>query len=238
MQKILSYIHLVVIYGLLAFVLIKSNFVQVVTQRLFNNPLPEMSAYQSTLFGNHRRIDRNVLNGAILLFGDSHIQGLNVNNIGQNIINFGIGSSTSKNLLERYDSYSSLKNSKAVYIAIGFNDLKYRSNEALITNLQTIISNTPKQNKIIISTIMLTGENYLKNTETNLRILEINRQIKLIVNKNNHLYLFDPNTFLTKLDNLRIELSEPDGVHLNANGYEIYMRELKNQFSTLNLLSS
>lgn len=195
-----------------------------------------MTAYQRTLFGNHRRIDRNVLDSSILLFGDSHIQGLNVNNIGQNIINFGIGASTSKNLLDRYNSYTSLKKSKAVYIAIGFNDLKYRSNEAIIKNLKTIISKTPKQNKIILSTIILTGENYLKNTEMNPRILEINRQIKFIVNHNKNMYLFDPNTFLTKLEKLLYKLSEPDGVHLNANGYEIYMRELKNQFSTLDLL--
>ena len=88
------WIYLAAVHGLVAFALIKSNFVYLVLLNLGLAEPPEFGAFHQELAALHRRLDANVAAGSVLFVGSSTIQGLNVAAVAEKAVNFGIGGDT------------------------------------------------------------------------------------------------------------------------------------------------
>lgn len=81
------------------------------------------------------RVDMNAPTGCVVFIGDSHIAGLYTDNIAIPSVNLGIGGDTTLGVLERIGHYQCIKTAKAVVIEVGVNDLQWRSEDQITTNL-------------------------------------------------------------------------------------------------------
>ena len=94
-------------------------------------------------------VDRLVPSGAILFFGDSHLQTLPVGGLAQ-AYNFAIGGETAERLSRRLGQYTSLHAASAVVIGAGTNDLaEGRSVEAAISSWNEILRQLPASAKVV-----------------------------------------------------------------------------------------
>ena len=121
---------------LLAIVLLKSNFIQKVEHKLgITSYQDEITDDFRRMLKYHMRMDGNVPNNSVVFIGDSITQGLAVTAVASPSINCGISCDTSYGVLKRIRRYKSIENASAVVIAIGVNDMKYRSNKKILWNL-------------------------------------------------------------------------------------------------------
>jgi hypothetical protein len=72
------------------------------------------------LLAHHMRLDGNVPSDALLFFGSSSVQSLAVGELAERAVNFGIGSETIPQLMERLPRYRSLASARGVVLAIGY----------------------------------------------------------------------------------------------------------------------
>lgn len=142
------------------------------------------------------------------------------------IANRGIGSDTTYGLLNRLDTITSLK-PKKIFIMIGINDIaRDISTDEILVNYEAIIvklqKDLPKTKVFVQSILPVTDRDNIKNEY----IQEINSSLKQLADSNNCTYINLYDFFVDKENNLRQELTI-DGVHLSANGYEIWRDLIK-----------
>jgi len=188
------------------------------------------------LLSSHRRIDSYAPKNAIVFFGDSHTQGLLTQYISTNTLNYGIGGDTSLGLLTRLPLYvNSINNARLLVIAVGTNDLKWRTPPEFIANLKKILSLlTQKTNvPILLQAIFLINENnQYMGGKSNIEIIKINRMMQQLVSMEDSVFYLNINDELSLATNhiLRDKYNSGDGVHLNTLGYLLWIKALKNKF--------
>lgn len=91
-------------------------------ERWQSAPTVSQRIFERRSTAHQLNVDRLVPPGAILLFGDSHIQTLPTGGLTQ-AYNFAIGGETAQRLSQRLDRYTSLPRARAVVIGAGTNDL-------------------------------------------------------------------------------------------------------------------
>jgi len=140
-----------------------------------------------------------------------------------NIINRGISGDTTLGVLNRLDMLN--PNLEKAYVMIGVNDLfKGRSVNYIFKNYIKIIAILKKKNiEPIIESCLFVGSN-LPNSY-NIKIKKLNLLL-LKYAKKNKISFIDLNTKLSPEGYLSYKYSL-DGVHLNANGYALWLKELK-----------
>lgn len=225
--------YVVFIHFFLAFVLVKSDFIERVRNKCCAEPI-EITRHYRTMLGNHIRIDKSLTDGFVVFIGDSHTQGLATSEVAMRAVNWGIGNDTTVGVLERLSYYESLSRASAIVLAIGYNDLRFRDNPEIISNLDLIISRLPSSIPIIVNAIHPVGVE--KGSETQKRIMEINSNIKQIVNRYSNVTHLDAfQEHLTDNGFLRSDLLVGDDVHLSKEGYEIWIDKLSNTLKIVNL---
>ena len=167
--------YLICVHFVLLIVLVKSDFINKVLMKL-DIQQSEISRHYQIMTSFHQRIDKNTASESIIFIGDSHIQGLAVSAVAANAVNYGIGGDTSFGVMARLRVYKSLSSSKAVILAIGFNDFKYRSNAAIIDNVEQILTQLPNRTAVILCAISPVGK--IKHAQYNQRISELNNSFK------------------------------------------------------------
>lgn len=225
-KKHLFIIYLVFLHLLLVIVLLKSNFINKIESQLGIQP-DISNNYYRTMVGFHSRIDKNIPNGAILFFGDSHIQGLAVSAISPLSVNYGIGGDTTSELLQRLPVYKSLHMAKSLVLAIGYNDLKRRSDSDITNNIKNILRHLSSERKIILCAINLIDESKLNKKNMNQRITLLNSNLEKMSRKNNKVTFLNINNFIAIKGNLAAKYHIGDGVHLNKLGYDVWIQHLK-----------
>lgn len=91
-------------------------------ERWQSAPTVSQRIFERRSITHHLNVDRLVPRGAVLLFGDSHIQTLPTGGLTQ-AYNFAIGGETAQRLSRRLDRYTSLPPARAVVVGAGTNDL-------------------------------------------------------------------------------------------------------------------
>lgn len=218
--------YLAILHFALVFIIIKTDFIPKLEQKLGYLP-DELTPFYNKLVASHSRIDANLPDKTTLFIGDSITQGLAVSAVATPSVNYGIGMDTSYGVLQRIGKYKSLENAKAVVLAIGYNDLRRRKNDEILVNYKRILDIIPRQTKIIISAILPVDERII-GIGYNGRIRKINNALKsLSQSKSNMVFTDATENLQDSSQNLAMEYHEGDGIHLNAKGYEIWIKALQ-----------
>ena len=179
------------------------------------------------MVSSHLRIDSNLPHQSTIFIGDSITQGLAVSAITSPSVNYGIGHDTTYGVIQRIDKYQSLESAKAVVLAIGYNDLKRRSNDEIIENYQRILKTVPEKPQIIISAILPLDER-VKGVFGNKRIRDINAALNTISKQTPNTKFIDATeNLLDASQNLAQDYHEGDGIHLSSEGYKVWINALK-----------
>ncbi len=229
--------YLVFVHILLALILIKSDFLVKVGDRLGirRNTEPEITQHFERMVKYHESIDPNVPAGSAIFIGDSIIQGLCVSAVSTPSINYGIGSDTTLGVLKRLSKYRSLQQASIVIFEIGVNDLKRRKDEDILCNYSSILSQLPSHLPAVVSGILPVNEAIAKDLKGyNLRITRLNAGLKALCEARKPKCSFvDSSQGLIDSDaNLSAKYQRGDGVHLNGTGNAIWIQELKNAIKT------
>lgn len=224
MKKVLTF-YFVGIHLVLAFVIVKSNFIYLVGLKLGINH-DEISGHFREMVAYHLRVDKNVPKNSTVFLGDSHIQGLAVSAVTSFGVNYGIGGDTTAGLLERLPIYDSLNGSKAVVIEIGFNDLGHRNNDEITDNFKTILAQLPNRNQVILCAVHPVG--LKKHKRFNRRISELNESLeKLSLDHANVTFLNTFKNVVTPVGYLPSEYLVSDGIHLSKEGYDMWIKMIE-----------
>jgi lysophospholipase L1-like esterase len=156
------------------------------------------------------------------MLGDSITFGINWNELvgNLNIINRGVGSDITKGFIERLENIYKL-NPKYVFIMGGINDIgRGYDVDTIFKNYKLIIKKLQINNiiPIVQSTLFTTNKKY------SIKVRRLNRLL-IEYCKNNKIDFINLNSKLSK-NGILIQDYTYDGVHLNANGYEIWKNEI------------
>lgn len=91
-------------------------------ERWQSAPTVSQRLFERRSIAHQLNVDRLVPRGAILFFGDSHLQTLPLGGLAQ-AYNFAIGGETAQRLSQRLGRYTSLPSARAVVLGAGTNDL-------------------------------------------------------------------------------------------------------------------
>ncbi|QUM80430.1 GDSL family lipase [Moritella sp. 5] len=222
------YGYVVGLHIIIAVILVKSDFVEKVGRRIGIYQPTEISDYYNTTTTYHKRMDGSVPEGATIFIGDSITQGLATAAISEYSVNYGIGSDTTIGVINRLPFYKSVTTAKSIVIAIGVNDLKRRDNSSIVKNHQTILNLIPKDKKIILSAVLPVDERVSSVKVSNKRILQLNSALKkMSTNYVNVIFINSSSMLQEPNGNLKSTFHTGDGVHLNTDGYRVWISQLR-----------
>ena len=114
-------------------------------------------------------------------------------------------------------------------MAIGSNDLNFRTNEQILRNYLSIAEQMPKNVPVIFSAVLPVDEKAHKRWRGwNQQIQALNADLKSFISKSKNLFFVDAGYFLVDVQgNLAREYHAGDGLHLNAKGNAIWIKQLQ-----------
>lgn len=205
-------------------------------------PLPtpaivlERDFYHST-FKAHLLLERYVPQGAMLFFGDSLIQNLEIESLHRYPVNFGITGDTTAGLLHRLKQYKSVQMAETVVLESGVNDLGFGSkfDKKIIRNYARMLAFLPPAQNVYLIGIFPINETV--NPEFagyNNRIRMINKGLAQQCTKHPRCVFISVGAKLAGKDGntKKRYLRSKDAVHLNDAGMSIVLDELRKKLKT------
>ena len=178
------------------------------------------------------REDRKRPPGMLVLLGDSLIQQLDETLVADDAINLGISGNTVHNLLLQLPVLRSIETARAIVLAIGVNDLKYRPVSDVARDYGALLDRLSAASKRIVVSVLPVNERsstvrsrpYLRNS-----ILQsLNHELRSLCDAHEGCFFLD--TWPAMLDesgaDLRRELAARDGWHLSQSGNRCLARLL------------
>lgn len=227
-------VYLVILHAVIAAFIFNPRVVDKIRE-ILDFDKPEIGRNYFEMLEYHLRIDNSLLKiqDPVLFIGDSAIQSLCVPCIIPNAVNFGIGRDTTLGVLKRIRKYRSIHHAKAIVLQVGFNDLRYRSDNDIIDSYEKIFSLIPQDKLLVVGAIWPIDANVrkdLKDYHERIGILNHALESKCYL-RSNCKYFNIINILSDNEGNLRPDLHIGDGVHLNADGYEIVIEAMRALFS-------
>jgi lysophospholipase L1-like esterase len=147
-----------------------------------------------------------------------------------NIKNRGIDNDTVQGVFNRLDPILSGKPNK-IFLMIGTNDLWNAKNDvaALLKNYKLILGKIQKDSpntKIYVESILPINPKMLNSSRSNNEIQTINKELTLVSNEIKANYIDLYNLFTDQNGNLDEKYTN-DGLHLNGNGYLVWMKAIE-----------
>lgn len=217
-------IYLILVHLLLIIFLFKSS-----TLKQFFNNNKVINPYYMQMTAFQQRIDLNLGRELNIFIGDSLIQGLAVNSVITDSVNYGIGGDTTLGVLKRLQLYRSIITSKRVVLAIGHNDLYDTSLDKILGNFKQIINNIPINVEVFICSIFLIDESIVKKLN-NSEINELNYKIKDLTHNYSNVSYINTNQWAAPLGTLDAKYHIGDGIHLNRLGNNQWIKQFKEVF--------
>ncbi len=195
------------------------------------------STYYVQTVGLHARGDKLQPDDLIVFLGDSLTQALPVAAITPIGLNYGIGTDTTRGLLERLPVYSSLSRSRAVILAIGTNDLQINDTAAVLNRYEKILAGLPKKPEIICTAVLPVKVSAMQypGTITMQRIENFNTSLKTLCEKHDHHFIDFPVELMDGNGELHTTYDDDDGVHLNSAGNMKWVQHLRKELQSLGL---
>lgn len=172
--------------------------------------------------------------GKVLFLGNSITEGGNFKKLlkDSTIVNRGIGGDITFGILRRLDEVTRFQPSK-LYMLIGINDLsKGIPEDVILENMFLIVAQIKKaspKTQIYVQSILPVNpsfKNFPKGYDVMEGISVINGQLSKISKRFGYTYIDLHKHFLDKDGNMDATLSN-DGLHLNAAGYQRWIKVLK-----------
>ena len=173
------------------------------------------------------------LEGKDVMVGDSMIAYLNLHHYQMDDwINQGIAGDTTTGVLKRIDAITRLK-PKRVIVSIGSNDLVLTQHtpEMIISNMKTILEILGQSSLVYlclitpVNPIMKDANHAYIAGRTNKDIIMLNQRLKEIFTD----HVIDVHTPLLDEQGLLNERLSKDGIHLNHEGYHLFLKSIKNR---------
>jgi lysophospholipase L1-like esterase len=175
----------------------------------------------------------------LVLIGDSITQGLEAQRLHPNALNYGINGDTTLGVKQRIPLYAGvLKRSRAVVLAIGINDLRFRSNQELLTNYWAILTHLPPV-PVLVSSILPVDEAAMDRLHAlrgyNQRIQAINQALQhRLAGQAGRLFVDHTASLDENGDgHLDRQFHCGDGLHLSAKGYDRWIQNLRQHLQEL-----
>lgn len=165
-----------------------------------------------------------------LFLGDSLTLGLHLTHAGfANALNRAIEGDTTLGILERLEENVACVDPECVFLMVGYNDLKFRSNNQILSNLDEIIDRLQAE-KLIVQSILPIDS---RRRWFNRRIVELNAMIFARYGESKKVMLLDLYPKFKDPKKLGIRRSfTRDGVHLNRDGYHQWESSIQNFYIT------
>lgn len=240
MRRFIFIAYLVLLHGFIGLMLWDADFVSRVQRKLGVQPNPEITDHYKTMLRFHVRMDGNVPDRSVVFIGDSLTQGLCSDAIASPSVNYGIGTDTTLGVLTRMPNYRSLFRASAIVLAIGLNDLKFRDNQQIIQNYGRILEALPQDVPIFCSAVLPLNESVaVRSNVNNARICELNEELKMLCIFDKRCVFVDIGRRLVDASgNLSTNFHDGDGIHLNAEGNQIWIDELRKAISKVQQVSA
>lgn len=192
----------------------------------------EMNDAWAFAVSHQMRLDRTVRPEDVLVIGDSHVQGMNVAMLDSKAVNMGIGGDTSRGVFTRLAQFQSDESVSAIILAVGLNDLIYRSPMEAIENIVAVLQMASAP--VILSAVLPVDEAVLPSRIpfTNALIRELNEGFADACSEN-CFFVKTPDALISADGNLKQH--EGDGIHLNPRGYALWVESLKTALADVRL---
>lgn len=231
MKKLIIVAYIIAIHLFLGVVLLKSDFIHRIGHRLgIDTSQNEITGFSQQMLPFHSRMDGNVPNQSVIFIGDSITQGLCVAAVVNPSVNYGIGNDTTVGVLQRLPIYRSVEKASTIVIAIGINDMRFRSNEEILENFKAIADKFPNNVPLVFSALLPIDEDARDGWQgiNNRRIREFNLKLKAWIDISANRFFVDAGPqLIDKNGNLEDEYYVNDGMHLNSRGNAIWIQKLR-----------
>ena len=223
-------LYLLALHGVLAFVVLKTNFLPLARKTLGWEPPEErnVALYQAMLQWPAR--DRAVPRGAVVVLGDSLLQDLGADELGREVHSFALGGTTVSTLLEGFALLPCTNRAGCIVLGVGANDLKYREPEVVAQEYATLLAALPAEVAVVALPILPVDETCEAVTQrpylSNARLRELDRLLSERCSKRALTARVDVSELIAKDGNLRSDLHAGDGWHLSDEGDRVLGRAI------------
>ena len=219
MKKYFQYFYTILISVFFIIIFLKEDYPRKIQNKIFN---VNYETDYSDLYKNNKFCNT-------IMLGDSHIERIRWNElINLNICNYGKGGDKSIDVLERINRIN-INNSANIFLMLGINDIYDGYEIDDIFNNYTNIIEIANQNQ---SNLFVHSILYVSSEKRNFKA--VNKKVKKLNNKlydycvNNNIYFIDLNILLSDNNQLKNNYTT-DGVHLNSDGYLVWLSVLKDE---------
>lgn len=180
-------------------------------------------AWRQQLRAHYRRLDSNTPAGATIFLGASTVQGLNAAQVRACHANFGIGGEAARELVGRLDDYGSLDRAAAVVVMTGLNDVLRRDDADLADNYRRLLARLPAGQPVILSSLPRLSPAAETSRFHASAVVRANEQARAACASRPNCRFVDLHGAMSPL----VTLTERDGIHLDAAGYALWSRLLR-----------
>lgn len=157
---------------------------------------------------------------ANIIVGDSIAKSINILNLSESVINWGIGHNTTELLLNNIDKLSALKSAKNVIFLLGINDLNGKKTaHDVLENYKKLMSSIQSVNNIFIVSITPMHKSHKNAERVNLEVQLLNKLLKNYSREFEHIFFIDTASVLAPSGSLETKFDRGDGLHLNELAY-------------------
>jgi lysophospholipase L1-like esterase len=208
------------------------SFFQLRAQEVFWDTIPVLPAHYNEKLAEFRK--QKETQGKILFLGNSITEGGDFKKLtgDTTVVNRGIGGDITFGVLNRLDEIIRFRPSK-VFILIGINDLSKNIPESIILRNMFSIVNLLKagspNTEIYVQSILPVNSSiktFPRGYDVNEKILTLNTQLSNISKRLKFTFIDLHKSFRTR-DGVMDPKYTRDGLHLNAEGYKLWIKILK-----------
>ncbi len=228
MRRRLLIAHVVTVHLVLALVLWRSDALPRLQRVLGLAAPPEPTEHYGRMRPILDRIDAQAPDGAVVLLGDSIVQGYHAAALGPDVVNLGVGTDTTAGLLDRLADYGSPARARAIVVSVGHNDLRLRDDAELLENWGDILSALPCCIPLVCVAILPVDETASPDLAGfNARTRGLAEGMAALCTERLGTVFLDMSDDLADADgNLADAFHDGDGIHLSPAGYAVWTRAL------------
>jgi lysophospholipase L1-like esterase len=228
--RIVAIVYLIILHlGIAAFIL-SPEFRAAIAWRLPGAARERQEAYWRSMVAAEARLDATVSPGAIYFIGDSGIESLDVGQVADHAVNYGIGGDTITGVMRRLRVYKSLPSARAVVLLVGSNDLIERPAADASKGYASLLAALPGAPLIAVGVLPIDERavRYDQGHRDNEEIAKLDKAIKALCDARPSCSFLDLRSrFADESGNLAAAFDWGDGLHLNAAGYRIAIDALR-----------
>ncbi len=185
-----------------------------------------VSPFRRNTMALQARLDLTVQPRAVWVFGDSHVQAMDIGRIAERAVNLGIGEDTVPGLLSRIGAHPALPTAAGVVLAIGINDFAFRDPEEIAASYAVLLARLPAAMPVVVSAVLPVSE-HARPGGFNARIGRLNAALATLCRARPTCRFADAGPLLrdaTGAPDPQMYLA--DGLHLSAEGYRRWIEVL------------